>query len=137
MQAIAGRVLGGLDEERLRVGPEQRREPGPTLERGLEPQCRDPQRFTIELRHQVERRAVGAQEDRQADHPLVAHGRHLRAETLRHQGHDRDHAAEREVRGIDRLAGAANRVPTRHRDQLEPGPQKARLLVGQGRQEVV
>ena len=137
VEPVARGVLRRLHEERLRVRPKQRRQAGPLTEGRLESSGGDAQRLTVELRHQVERRAVGAEEDRQADHALVSDGRDLCAEPLGHEGDNRDHAASREVRMLERLSRTRDDEPSRQVYDLEPGVDAASLCRRHRREQVI
>ena len=82
MNSVTCCVLRCLHEERLRIRPQEEAQSRPGLEESLQRLGVDPDRHTGELRHEVEGRTSATEEDRQADHALVANGSDLGAEAF-------------------------------------------------------
>jgi hypothetical protein len=85
----------------------------------------------------MERRAARAEEDRESDHPFVADSGDLGPQACGHQGDDRDHAARREPRVVDRLTRSGENLSPWQIDQLQPRFDLGKLVWGQSRQKVV
>src|SRR5262249_9696719 len=76
--------------------------------------CGDPRRAPLNLTERGSRCVLTAEKDFEPNHSLIADGGNLDSHAIAHFRVDRDHAGQREIDELARLAGLENSMPGFH-----------------------